>query len=231
MWISKVGHTVLVRLMEFQMWSFRLPPVWGEGSAKGQWPLLTRMPDTSLSPYMPLVPFKLPPRWQSSEGASLSRWVCEWVSWEELPGAPAAPSTNPVPTCLHSQKLWGLIFLALGSWDGGPGVGLGLLPNFYLLGCVASPFCVRAPPTSLDGCGFFNSVVVRLPFNLISDIPEWWLFCILLIILMWLREEVSHVDLCCHLDQKPPIAYIFNYLLHKMSCTIICSKINAKIPL
>ena len=23
--------------------------------------------------------------------------------------------------------------------------------------------------TSLDGCGFFNSVVVRLPFNLISD--------------------------------------------------------------
>ena len=32
-----------------------------------------------------------------------------------------------------------------------------------------SPFHVSTPPTSLDGCGFFNSVVVRLPFNLISD--------------------------------------------------------------
>ena len=64
-----------------------------------------------------------------------------------------------------------------------------------------SPFCVSAPPTSLDGCGFFNSIVVRLPFNSFSDGSEWWLFYILVVILMGLCEEVNHVSLCCHLDQ------------------------------
>ena len=65
-----------------------------------------------------------------------------------------------------------------------------------------SPFCISAPPTSLNGCGFFNSVVVRLPFSLISDSSEWWLFYALVVILMWLCEEMSHVCLCCYLDQK-----------------------------
>ena len=32
-----------------------------------------------------------------------------------------------------------------------------------------SPFHVSTPPTSLDGCVFFNSVAVALPFNSISD--------------------------------------------------------------
>ena len=40
-------------------------------------------------------------------------------------------------------------------------------------GCGTSLFWVCAPPTSLDGHGFFHSVVIRLPFNLISDL--WWL--------------------------------------------------------
>ena len=66
-----------------------------------------------------------------------------------------------------------------------------------------SLFCICAPPTSLDGCGFFNSVVVRLPFNSISAGSGWWLFHILVVILMWLCEEVSHVCLCHHLDQNP----------------------------
>ena len=46
---------------------------WGEDSAKGQWPLLTLMPDTSVSPYISLVPFKLLPQCWCSKGASLSR--------------------------------------------------------------------------------------------------------------------------------------------------------------
>ena len=58
------------------------------------------------------------------------------------------------------------------------------------------------PPTSLDGCGFFNSVVVRLPFHSISDSSEWWWFYISAVILMWLCEEASHVYLCRHLDWK-----------------------------
>ena len=70
--ISKVGQTVLARLMESLMW-YLLPALWGKGLEKGQWPLLTLMPDTSASPSMPLVPFKLPPWCWSSEGVSLSR--------------------------------------------------------------------------------------------------------------------------------------------------------------
>ena len=65
-----------------------------------------------------------------------------------------------------------------------------------------SSFCVCATPTNLDGCGFFNSIVVRLPFTSISDGSEWWLFYVLVVILMWLCEEVSHVCLHHHLDQK-----------------------------
>ena len=83
----------------------------------------------------------------------------------------------------------------------GPGLLAPEIPltNFYPCGCGTSTFHFCAPPTSLDECGFFNSVVVRLPFSLIS---ERWLFYILVVILMWLCKEVSHVCLLCHLNQK-----------------------------
>ena len=55
--------------------------------------------------------------------------------------------------------------------------------------------CVH-PPTSLDVCVFFNSVVVTFPFNSISDGSECWLFYILIVILMWLCEKASRVYLC-----------------------------------
>ena len=87
-------------------------------------------------------------------------------------------------------------------------LGLGLLapeislPNSYAHQYGTSPFCICTPPISLDGCGFFNSIVVRLLLCPISDVPEsWWLY-ILVIILMWLCKEVSHVCLSCHLDWK-----------------------------
>ena len=85
---------------------------------------------------------------------------------------------NSIPTGFLSHELGGLTFLALESWAGGPSVGLGLLApkisltNLYPHGCGASLFRVCAPPTSQGRCGFFNSVVVRLPFTGISDIPE-----------------------------------------------------------
>ena len=51
--ISRVGQTVLARLMELLIWcSVR-------GGLKGQWPLFTLMPNTSVSSYIPLVTFKL----------------------------------------------------------------------------------------------------------------------------------------------------------------------------
>ena len=126
----------------------------------------------------------------------------------ELLRAPAASSTDPIPAGFCSQKLWGLVSLALESWARGPRVGLGLLDpeislqNFYPHGCGASPFHICTPPTSLHGCGCFNPIVVRLPFNSISDVPERWLFYTEAVSLMWLCEEVSQVSLCCHLDWK-----------------------------
>ena len=49
---------------------------------------------------------------------------------------------------------------------------------------------------------FFNSIVAGLPIHSISDGSECWLFYILVVILMWLCKEMSHVYLCLHLDQK-----------------------------
>ena len=55
-----------------------------------------------------------------------------------LRGTPEVSSFDSIPASFYSQKLWGLIFLALEPWAGEPGVGLGLLvpmtflQNFYL---------------------------------------------------------------------------------------------------
>ena len=59
--ISKVGRTMLARLMESQMWHQLAGSValWGEGLEKGQWHLFALMPDTSISPCVPLMQFQL----------------------------------------------------------------------------------------------------------------------------------------------------------------------------
>ena len=50
--ISRVGQTVLVRLMESQIWHPPAGPValWGEGSENGQWSLPTFLSGRKLSP-------------------------------------------------------------------------------------------------------------------------------------------------------------------------------------
>ena len=85
------------------------------------------MPDPSVSPSTPLVPFKLLPQCWSSEGVSLSRWVHVWVLYEELPGSPAVSCSASIPAGFCSQKLWELtnVFLALEPWAGRLGMGLG----------------------------------------------------------------------------------------------------------
>ena len=110
----------------------------------------------------------------------------------ELLGTPDVSSTNSIPAGFCSQKLWGLIFWYWIPGLGGCGVGLGVLtpeislPNFYPPHVDVGPAYSMSPPppTSLDRCSFFNSVVVRLPFNSISDSSEWWLFYNLVVILM-----------------------------------------------
>ena len=82
------------------------------------------------------------------------------------------------PHWFSQPEVVGTYLPGTGTMGWGPGVGLGLLapeislPDFYPHGCGASSFCVHTPPTGLDGCGYFNSIVVRLPFSLTFDVPE-----------------------------------------------------------
>ena len=87
-------------------------------------------------------------------------------------------------------------------------MGLGLLAleisllSFYPPHVDIGPACsISMPllPIWMDIVFFFKSIVVRLPFNSISDGSERWLFYDLVVILMWLCEEASHVYLCRHL--------------------------------
>ena len=67
-----------------------------------------------------------------------------WVLYEELLGAPEISSTDSIPTGFCSQKLWGLIFLALEPWAGGPGVGMGFLaPEISLLNFYPPQVCME----------------------------------------------------------------------------------------
>ena len=166
------------------------------------------MPDTSVAPYMSLVCFKLLPWCRSSEGVSLRKSVCGFFKGKCLELQNFLPLTQSI--LVIASRGYG----DLSSWHWNPGLGSwwrtgthhswDIPPEFLFTtcGCGTSLFCDYIPPTILDVCGFFNSVVFRLPFNLISDGSKWWLFYILVVILMWLCKDLSHVYLYCHLDQK-----------------------------
>ena len=100
---------------------------------------------------------------------------------------PAISSATPTPTGFYSQKLWGFIFLALEPWAVQSSLGLGsVTPNFYppqvnvvwpITILPPSPLRstlhlsaslhISSPPTRLDECGFFKSLVVGLSYSLI----------------------------------------------------------------
>ena len=170
---------------------------------------------------MPLVPFKLLP-WLCWS----SEWVClRKFGVDTLRGTARKSSsffflTNSNPIGFYSQKLWGLIFLALQPWVGVPSMGLAppssqdIPPKFLSTTRVWGPAQSRVPvsPTFRDGCGFFSSIVGGLPFNSISDGSEWLLVCNLVVILMWWCQEVSHVYLCLYLDRKLLKHFIYLFL-------------------
>ena len=63
MWIFKVGHTVLARLIESEIWHQPPVSVREGGLSKGtEASLPIPVTDTSVSPCVPLLPFKLPHR-------------------------------------------------------------------------------------------------------------------------------------------------------------------------
>ena len=68
---------------------------------------------------------------------------------------------------------------------------------------------VSAPPTGLDECFFFISLVVRLSYS--SIFCQFWLFFVfkLLLSFFWLCKEAQCVYLRLHLGWKPPRDVVF----------------------
>ena len=84
-------------------------------------------------------------------------------------------------------------------------VRLPCLPATTLLQVLSTRLPVSAPPTGLDECFFFISLVVGLPYSLIFC--QFWLFFVfkLLLSFFWLCKEAQCVSLCLHLGQKFPV--------------------------
>ena len=150
---------------------------------------LVLMPDTLVPLCVPLVPFKLLPQCWSSEGISLGKSVCGFFMRNCLGLPKFLPPTQS--SLVFATKSCG----KLSSWHWNPGLG-GLV-------CAWDSSLWRYPSRifihhmwawdqpiphkcfsyhSLDGCGFFNSIVVnfhstrfhsfKLLFKLISDSSE-----------------------------------------------------------
>ena len=161
--------------------------VWGrgDGSEKEQWPLPTFMSGRKLSPsscpdarhfsssLYDTGAFQAATLVLELRG-SKSESVCRAFKRNFLGIQQFLPLTQSL-----------LVFIArsygdLPSLHWYPGVGLGLLapkislPNFYspYVGCGTACSASRALLPVWNGCGFFNSIVVRLPFNLFSDVSE-----------------------------------------------------------
>ena len=94
---------------------------------------------------------------------------------------------------------WEFVFLALepwvGSlmWDWDSSFPRYLSWNFiHHMWVWNHPFLhlsIFFPTASSALCSFFNSLVVELAFNSISDGSEWWWFYILVVILMWFAKR------------------------------------------
>lgn len=134
---------MLSRLMEIQIWHPPVSAVWKGGrlnkgsmdsASTSVWekaaPLaLALKPDNSVPLFMSLVSFELLPQCWSTErvSSSMSKSICgpfKRSVWDSscCPSHPAIISTG-----FHSPKLLRLLFLALETWAGEPGVRLGPL--------------------------------------------------------------------------------------------------------
>ena len=140
-----------------------LPLLLGEGSEKEPWPLQALLSGRKLPPSshsddgqfssssdVSDAPFNLLPLCWSSEGVSLSKFVCGPFKRSHLRLQQLLSQIALVHTGFYSQKLWGLIFLALESWALGPHEGLEPLAPEISLWVWDQLFCIPNPPTSLN---------------------------------------------------------------------------------
>ena len=134
--------------------------------------------DTSISPHMPLVPFKLLPHCWNSEQVSLSKSLREFLKRNCLGLQQFLPPTqSPLMFAARSYgdfsswhwnlELSGLVW----GWD--PLLLRSPSRTFtHHVWMWGQPILCLCPSNSLNGCGFFNPIVVRLPFTSISDTFE-----------------------------------------------------------
>ena len=89
-----------------------------------------------------------------------------------------------LPVCLHAN------------------VGPPTLPAAALSHILSTWLPVSVPPTSLDECFFFNSLVVGLPYSLIFH--QFWLFFVFkfVVLLLAVQGGIIPLYLCLHLGQK-----------------------------
>ena len=114
------------------------------------------------------------------------------------------PCANVGPRGLPATTLWGLLAAAWPApFHNPPPCWVRQPPPC----CESSPsrLPVSAPPTGLDECFFFISLVVGLPYSLIFC--QFWLFFVFKLLLSFscLCEEAWCVYLRLHLGLKPPI--------------------------
>ena len=136
-------------------------------------------------------------------------WVCVhsrtlWVSPMNSPVRLVVYPTTSTPTGFFSRRFWGFISLC---WN--PGLcGLShfsVVPHGLSTGkcgtpcstsrCESSPpwLPISAPPTSLDECFFFNSLVIRLPYS--SIFWKFWLFFVFkFVVLLLVVEETKYLS-------------------------------------
>ena len=177
--ISRVGQTVVARLIESQIGHQPASSValCRESLGKGQWPLPTFLSGRKLSPNSSLdARHQFLPVCQcwSSEGVSLINSVCGFFKGNCLGFQKFLPLTQSL--LVFAARSYG----DLSSWYWNPGLGgqvwgwASLFPIYLSQIFIHQMylFHISTPFTSLDGRGFFNSVVVRLPFNSISDCSE-----------------------------------------------------------
>ena len=138
-----------------------------------------------------------------------------------LPFLPVYLCANVGPQGLPATTLWGLLAAAWPALFHSPPPGWVLQPPPCCEGSL--PWLpVSAPPTSLDECFFFISLVVRLPYS--SVFCQFWLFFVFILLLsfFWLCEEALCVYLRLHLGRKL-ISFIIMYvsvILHFLESTL-----------
>ena len=159
------------------------------------------MPNSSVFPCMSLVTSP----WRS-EGVSPSKSVCRPFKRNCL-GFPKLQAFLSLNSCWFLQpdhmgtSLPGTGTLGWGAWCGaGTLCSSGRtptakipLPIFIGHRWVWGQFVEHLHPSYQSQCGFFNSIVVGIPFTLMPDSYERWLFCNLVGILTWLWKKMSTV--------------------------------------